>query len=105
MVHQIVLCQLKPEVSPERMEEMMRQTRARLLRIPEFRTVSCGKRIHPEEVWTFFFAVDFETLDKMRAGQKTPTYVKFEREVLAPHVDERLTLTYELEPGKNVKYS
>lgn len=83
----------------------MRQTRSRLLGIPEFRTVTCGKRLDAENVWAFFFAADFESLDKMRLGQKTPAYVRFEREVLALHVDERSTLTYELEPGKNLKYS
>ena len=83
----------------------MRQTRARLLKIPEFRTVICGKPVGPDHGWDFFFAADFENLDKMRLGQKSVTYTRFEREVLVPHVAERQTLSYELEPGKDPKYS
>ena len=41
----------------------------------------------------------------MRLGQKSPTYARFERETLSPRVVDRQTLTYELEPGKNAKYS
>ena len=83
----------------------MRQTRSRLLKIPEFRTVTCGKPVAAGEAWNFFFAADFENLDKMRLGQRSPTYARFEREVLAPYVGERQALTYELEPGKDIKYS
>ncbi len=105
MIHQIVLCRLPADAGPGRVEDLMRQTRTRLLKIPEFRTVTCGKPVEPENPWGFFFAVDFENLDKMRLGQRSPTYVRFEREVLTPLVAERQTLTYELEPGKDLRYS
>ena len=105
MIHQIVLCRLQPDAAPNQVDDLMRQTRARLLKIPEFRTVACGKPVEPGGEWNFFFAAGFENLDKMRLGQRSPTYARFEREVLVPHVADRQTLTYELEPGKNVKYS
>jgi hypothetical protein len=31
--------------------------------------------------------------------------MKFTAEVIKPHTAERLTLNYEMDPGKNVKYS
>ena len=105
MIHQIVLCRLRPDAAPGRVDDLMRQTRSRLLKIPEFRTVACGKPVETENAWDFFFAADFENLDKMRLGHKSVTYGRFEREVLTPHVADRQTLTYELEPGKDIKYS
>jgi hypothetical protein len=32
-------------------------------------------------------------------------YMKFVAEVIRPHTTDRLVLNYEMEPGKNVKYS
>lgn len=83
----------------------MRQTRSRLLRIPECLTVQCGKGIEPYNAWAFFFAVDYETRDKLRLAQGKPAYGKFLREVIVSRAAEQLSLTYELDPGKNVKYS
>ncbi len=109
MVHHVVLCQFKAGTSAAAehriVEEMMRQTRSRLLRIPECLTVQCGKRIEPDNAWAFFFSVDYETLAKMRLAQKTPAYGKFLREVIEEHATEQLSMIYELEPGKKVKYS
>lgn len=105
MIHQIVLCRLQPDAGPGEVENLMRQTRVRLLKIPEFRTVTCGKPVESGADWGFFFAADFENLDKMRLGQKSITYTRYEREILTVHVAERQVLTYELEPGKDTKYS
>ena len=109
MVHHVVLCKFKSGASAAAesriVEEMMRQTRSRLLRIPECLTVHCGKRIEPDNAWGFFFSVDYETLAKMRLAQKTPAYEKFLQEVIAPHAADQLSMTYESDPGKKVKYS
>ena len=109
MVHHVVLCKFKAGTSAaaeaKTVEEMMRQTRSRLLRIPECLTVQCGKRIETDTTWPFFFSVDYETLAKMRVAQRNPAYEKFLQEVIAPHAAEQLSMIYELEPGKKVKYS
>jgi hypothetical protein len=31
--------------------------------------------------------------------------MKFQSEVLKPHTSERLSMSYEMEPGKDIKYS
>ena len=56
MVYHIVLFKLKPEVTPEKLEEMMMNTRMQLLKIPEALSVKCGKRIDPTNDWEFFLA-------------------------------------------------
>ena len=105
MVHHVALFKLKPEVTPAKLEEMMMTTRMSLLKIPEILSVKCGKAIDPKAEWPFFIALDFESRDKMAMTEEDAIYMKFVAEVVKPFTAERLTLNYEMEPGKNVKYS
>jgi Stress responsive A/B Barrel Domain len=105
MVHHVCLFKLKPEVSAENVEEMIRRTRSLLLRIPEALAVRSGKRIEPEAAWPFFFSVDFETRAKQRMFRDDPVYLKFLEEVIRPYTTESLAVDYEMDPGKDVKYS
>jgi len=105
MIHHLVLFQLKPETDEETLEWMMRETRMRLLKIPEVLRVRCGKRLNAEEKWPFFFALDAESTEKLAHGLADPHYLKYEEEVLAPHAIKNLTLEHEVEPGRDTRYS
>jgi hypothetical protein len=105
MVHHIVLYKLKPEVTPARVEEMMMNARMQLLKIPEVLSIKCGKRIDPETDWPFFIAIDFESMDKFTMFREDPIYVKFAEEVIKPNTDESLVLDFEMDPGKDVRFS
>ena len=105
MVHHITLFKLKPDVTPAKLEQMMMTTRMSLLKIPEILSVKCGKSIDPKAEWPFFIALDFESMEKLAVTEDDAIYMKFAAEVIKPHTAERLTLNYEMEPGKNVKYS
>ncbi len=105
MVHHITHFKLRPEASAENVEEMIRKTRSLLLRIPEALNVRSGKRIDPESPFPFFFAVDFESRAKQRMFRDDPIYLKFQEEVIKPYTTEALALDYEMDPGKDVKYS
>ena len=105
MVHHIVLYRLKPEVTPARVEEMMMNARMQLLKIPEVLSIKCGKRIDPETEWPFFVAIDFESMDKFAMFRDDPIYVKFVEEVIKPNTDDSLVLDFEMDPGKDVRFS
>jgi Stress responsive A/B Barrel Domain len=105
MVHHIVLFKLKPEVTPEKIESMLMHTRMQLLKIPEVLNIKCGKKIDPAGEWAFFIAVDFESMDKLAIYRDSPIRVKFVEEIIKPNTTERLALDYEMEPGKDVRYS
>lgn len=105
MVHHIVLFKLRPEVTSEKLEEMMRMTRIYLLKIPEALNVKCGKRIDPDNEWPFFIAVDFETMDRLEAYRDDAIHIKYVEEVLKPNISERVAMDYEMEPGKDVRFS
>ena len=105
MVHHIVLFKLKPEVTPARVEEMMMNTRMQLLKIPEVLSIKCGKRIEQDLPWPFFIAIDFESMDKHRIFEEDPIYVKFVEEVIKPNTSEALELDFEMDPGKDVRFS
>ena len=105
MVHHIVLYRLKPEVTPARVEEMMMNARMQLLKIPEVLSIKCGKRIDPETEWPFFLAIDFESMDKFAMFRDDSIYVKFVEEVVKPNTQDSLTLDFEMDPGKDVRFS
>jgi hypothetical protein len=105
MIHHLVLFKLKPGTDEEKIELMMRETRMRLLKIPEVLTVRCGKQLNPKQEWPFFFALDVESTEKLAQYLADPNYLRYEEEVIAPHVTERLTLEHEVEPGRDTRYS
>lgn len=105
MVHHIVLFKLKPEVTHETIEDIMRLTRMSLLKIPEAMNVKCGKRIESDNEWPFFISVDFESMDRLIAYREDPIHMKFVIDVLNKYTSERVALDYEMEPGKDVRFS
>ena len=105
MVHHIQLFKLRPEVTPAKLEEMMMNTRISLLKIPEVLSVKCGKKIDPKSEWPFFIALDFESTDKLAVFKDDAHLLKFMEEVVKPNTTETLVLGYEMEPGKDVRYS
>lgn len=105
MVHQIALFKLPPEVTPEKLEEMMVGTRMHLLKINEILSVKCGKNIDRASDWPFFIALDFESMEKLAMTEDDAIYMKFIAEVIKPNTIETLQLRYEMDPGKSVRYS
>ena len=105
MVHHINLFKLKPDVSPDKLEEMMMTTRMSLLKIPEILSVRCGKNLESDSDWPFFIALEFESKEKLAMTEDDAIFMKFVADVIKSHTSERLTLNFEMEPGKNVKYS
>ena len=105
MVHQVTLYKLTPEVTPVKLESLMVSTRMTLLKIPEILSVRCGKNIDPESEWPFFIALEFESMEKQAMVQEEAIFMKFVSDVIRPHTSEALSLDYEMEPGKAVKYS
>ena len=105
MVHHIVLYKLKHEVTPARVEAMMMNTRMQLLKIPEVLSIKCGKRIDAEIEWPFFIAIDFESMDKYAIFREDPIFVKFVEEVIKPNTEDSLVLDFEMDPGKDIRFS
>ena len=105
MVHHIALFKLKPQVTPAKLEEMMVATRIQLLKIPEILSVKCGKNIDQKSEWPFFIALEFESTEKLAVTEDDAIYMKYIADVIKPNTAERLTLNYEMEPGKSVKFS
>ncbi|EDY17837.1 hypothetical protein CfE428DRAFT_4576 [Chthoniobacter flavus Ellin428] len=105
MVHTVTLYKLQPEVGPAKLEQLMFSTRMTLLKIPEILSVKCGKNIDTKSEWPFFIALDFESLEKKAMVHDEAIYMKFVADVIKPNTVAALSLDYEMEPGKSVKYS
>ena len=105
MLAHIVLLKLKPCVTSETLESMMRQTRIHLLKIPEVLTVRCGRTIDPKSEWGFFVSVDCESSERLAGYLGDPIYIKYFDEVIKPNMEGMLALDYEMEPAKDIRYS
>lgn len=106
MVHHISLLEVKPSVTPEQLESIMVETRIRLLKIPEINNLRVGKRIEVKtNPFTYFFSMDVENLDKLKYAQESAVYTQFQKQVLDPYVTKLNSFNYEMEPGKDVRYS
>lgn len=105
MIAHVCLYKLKPEVTLEKLEEMMSFTRVHLLRVPEALAVRTGKRVSANDPWHWFVFLEVESLDKLVILKDDPHYIKFREEVLKPAVAEECVQSFEMEPRKDVKYS
>ncbi len=105
MIAQLTLFKLKPDVTPERLEEMMWLTRASLLKIPEILSLRTGKSVTAGAPWSWFVSIETESLDKLAICQDDANYFKYLGEVVQPSVERQEVLMFEMEPRKDVKYS
>lgn len=105
MVYHLLLFKLLENSGEEKREEMMMQTRMQLLKIPEVLNVRCGKRIEEDNEWPFFIAIECESMDKLAQYRSDPVHIKFLEETLKPNTVEWVCLNYEMEPGKDIRYS
>jgi hypothetical protein len=105
MIAYVSFYQLKPEVAPETLEQMMAQTRVLLLRVPEVLSVKTGKRVNPADPYPWFIYLEVESMDKLAICKDDPYYIKFRQEVVRPHVAGETSTSFEMEPRKDVKYS
>ena len=105
MVFEVLLYKLRPEADAEVVDDLMRRARTQLLRIPQVLSVRAGKALMPFSDWPFVVALEFDSRAKQAMAHDDPHWLKFTRETMGPHVQEAAALDYELEPGRNIKYS
>jgi hypothetical protein len=105
MIHHLVLLELAEGTGDNTIEWIMRETRARLLKIPEVLAIRCGRALEPDSKWNFFFSLEVESTDKLLAYNDDPIHGKFLSEVIEPHIRSSQSLDFEMEPGKDLRYS
>lgn len=105
MVAHVVLFRLNPGTTEETIEHMLRQTRMQLLKIPEVLSVRCGRRITPDAEWDFFLITEFESMSRIETYMRHPVHVKYVEEIIKPNTCARMAIDYEMEPGRDIRYS
>ena len=105
MIHHVVHFQLTAGTDQAMLEELVRTSRSQLLRIPEVLAVRSGRNIDPGSPWQFFLAVEVDSLEKLRIVRDDPFYLKLLSKTIQPHAIADLTLDYELDPSRDLKYS
>lgn len=105
MIHHVVYFQLRPGVDPSTLEDLVRTSRSQLLKIAEVLSVRSGRNLDVESPWQFFFSIEVDSLEKLRAAIDNPFYLKLLEKTLQPQTSESFSLDYELDPSKDLKYS
>ena len=85
----------------------MVESRIRILKIQDVLSLACGKRIPGKEEapHDLFLALEFENSLKRTAAFDHPLYQQFEAQVLKPNAQKIEVLEFEMDPGKDVRFS
>lgn len=105
MIHHSSYFCLKPQVTPEQLEGLLINTRIHLLKIPEVMNLKTGKNVNAKSKWQFFLSFDCESLAKLAGVKSHPVNIKFLRDSIEPNTAEVVSEDFEMEPGKDVRYS
>jgi len=105
MIHHVVFFQLKPDTAPDVPEQLVRNSRSLLLKIPEVLAVKSGRNLDPESEWGFFLAVEVDSTEKLRVVLDDGFYLKFIEKWVKPHTCGHFAMDFELDPSKDLKYS
>lgn len=91
MVHHLIFCKLQPEVSPEKLDEILRSTRSQLAKVPQVLSVRSGRNVDPDSPWHFFVCVELESMEKLAIYRDDPIHIKYLERILKPWTVERQT--------------
>ncbi len=106
MVHHINLLETRPNVTAEMLEQLMVEIRIRLLKVSDVNNLKVGKRIEGTETpFQLFYAFDVENMDKLKLFKESAIFAQFSRQILDPYVVRSWQMDYEMEPGKDTRYS
>lgn len=105
MIAYLSLYTLLPEVTPEKLQQMMAATRVQLLRVPEILVVKTGQRVRADDPYGWFVYLEVESMDKLAMCLDDPNYIKFREDVLKPNIDTQQSTAFEMEPRKDLRYS
>jgi hypothetical protein len=105
MIQHLALFELASHVTDAALEELQRNTRSQLLKIPGILAVRAGRNLDPSSSWGFFFALEVESRDKLRICREDPIFVRFQHAMLNPLTANSMELSFEMDPAKPLKYS
>ena len=105
MIHHVTLFQTPAHVDEEKLGQLMISARVSLIKIPEVAGVRTGKNVEAKSPWKFFVAIEVDSLERLKQVQQDPIYIKYLADVISPNVTEHFVASYELEPGRSIKFS
>jgi len=102
VIHHVAFFKLNPDVTPARVEQMMRQTRAQLLKIGQVLCLHCGKNVEAQSDWGFFLAVEVESMEKLALFQESAIHIKFIERIIKPNTCARQVHNFEMDPAREL---
>ncbi len=105
MIHHVVFHELVSGAGAKVVEELTRNSRSLLLKIPAVLAVRSGRNVDPASQWAFFYAIEVESRAKLEIVMDDPYYLKFIEKHIKPHTCNRFAMDFELDPSRDLKYS
>src|SRR5688572_195089 len=105
MIHHITLFQTLPHVDEEKLGSMMISARVSLIKIPEVAAIRTGKNVDLKSPWKFFVSIECDSLERLKQVKADSIYIKYLADIISPNVTEQFVASYELEPGREIKFS
>jgi antibiotic biosynthesis monooxygenase (ABM) superfamily enzyme len=94
MLAHIVLYKLKPDVTGEQAQALLREARARLSSIPGVMNLHAGVSIYQDEPFQCGMVMYFDDVESLERYRQHPAHVKFVEEVVNPITDKIRRLDY-----------
>ncbi len=100
MIHHVVFFKLKPSVTPAKLDEMIIETRIRLLKIQGVSNLKVGKNVDEKSPWQFFLSMDLESMERLALYRDDAVHMKYVEEIIKPNTDDRMALDYDISARK-----
>ncbi len=88
MLTHIVLYKLKPSVTKEQMEALLREARTRLPQVKGVANLKAGTSVYEEDPYRCALVMYFDDVAALERYRVHPVHVRFVEEVVNPIVDE-----------------
>ncbi|MDK3157907.1 Dabb family protein [Kamptonema cortianum] len=96
MIQHIVYFKLKPSVTPEKLDEMIIETRIRLLKIQGVTNLKVGKNVDEKSPWQFFLSLDLESMERLELYRDDPIHIKYVEQIIKPNTDDRMAQDFDI---------
>jgi len=99
MIHHVVFFKIKENTSPDKVEEMIIETRIRLLKIQGVSNLRVGKNADQKSPWQFFLSLDLESMERLALYRDDAIHLKYVEDIIKPNTIDRMALDFEISAG------
>ncbi|MDX2226159.1 MAG: Dabb family protein [Verrucomicrobiae bacterium] len=101
MIYHLTLFKLHSSVTPQKLDEIILESRIRLLKVQGVNNLKVGKNIDPKSEFHFFVAMDIESPERLELFLNDALYLKYVEEILKPNTMARIAYDFNMDSKKS----